>query len=54
MSSGEVKGQQFGTMDYCPVTEQVFSSLCMDFLGLPLVADQDKRQFDSVFVVVAI
>ena len=44
--------KSYGTLDYCPVPSQIFSSLCMDFLSLPKVSDSSGEQFDSVFVVV--
>ena len=44
--------QSYGTLDFCPVPSQIFSSLCMDFLSLPKVTGKDGNQYDSVFVIV--
>ena len=44
--------QSYSTLDFCPVPDQIFSSLCMDFLSLPKVTGQDGQQYDSVFVIV--
>ena len=45
-------GKNYGTLDFCPIPSQVFSSLCMDFLSLPKVTGSDGHLYDSVFVVV--
>jgi hypothetical protein len=42
----------YGTLDFCPVPDQIFSSLCMDFLSLAKVKAQDGLVYDSVFVIV--
>jgi transposase InsO family protein len=43
---------QPGTMDFCPVPEDIFSSLCMDFVDLPTVTGTDGRLYDYVMVIV--
>ena len=44
--------QNYGTLDYCPVPQQVFSSLCIDFLSLAECTDEDGNKYDYVMVVV--
>jgi hypothetical protein len=46
------RGKQPGTMDFCPIPEDIFSSICMDFVDLPSVEGIDGRTYDYVMVVV--
>jgi hypothetical protein len=39
-------------MDFCPVPEDIFTSLCIDFVDLPAVTGTDGRQYDYVMVIV--
>ena len=41
-----------GTLDYVPIPEDIFSSLCMDFVQFPSCKDLEDNIIDSVFVVV--
>ena len=41
-----------GTLDYVPIPDDIFSSLCMDFVQLPACKDLDDNIVDSVLVVV--
>ena len=41
-----------GTLDYVPIPEDIFSSLCMDFVQFPACRDLDDKIVDSVLVVV--
>ena len=45
-------GRSPGTLDYCPIPDQIFTSLCMDFLDVPTVSDANGTTFDYIFVVV--
>ena len=42
----------YGTLDYFPVPDQIFASLCMDFLSLPKVTSETGAVYDTVFVIV--
>ena len=46
------KGPKCGTMDFCPIPSDIFSSLCMDFLDLPKCQGPDGAEYDYVLVVV--
>ena len=46
------KGHVPGTMDFCPIPQEIFSSLCMDFVDIELVKDTEGRQFDCCLVIV--
>jgi hypothetical protein len=39
-------------MDFCPVPEEIFSAICIDFVDLPAVLGTDDRLYDYVMVVV--
>ena len=39
-------------MDLCPIPEEIFSHLCMDFLELDPCEDVNKTVYDYFFVIV--
>ena len=41
-----------GTLDFLPIPEDIFSSICMDFLQLPTCTDADGQEFYYALVVV--
>jgi hypothetical protein len=41
-----------GSLDYVPIPEDVFSSLCMDFVQLPECQDIDGTAYDQILVIV--
>ena len=45
-------GRQPGTLDFCPIPEQIFASLCMDFLDVPEVTDSHGNCWNYIFVIV--
>ena len=46
------KGKPPGSMDFFPIPEDVFSSLCMDFLQLEACIGSDGKKYDYILVVV--
>ena len=46
------RGKAPGTMDFFPIPEDVFSSLCMDFLELESVKGSDGKEYNYVLVIV--
>jgi len=46
------KGKAPGSLDFFPIPEDVFSSLCMDFLQLEPVVGSDNKKYDYVLVIV--
>ena len=45
-------GLKPGTLDYWPIPEDIFSSLCMDFLSLDPVQDVKGDTYDQLLVIV--
>jgi hypothetical protein len=46
------KGPSQGTLDFCPIPADIFSSLCIDFVDLPSCRDSEGKQFDCAMVIV--
>ena len=47
------KGQVPGTMDFCPIPHEIFTSLCMDFVDLDTCKTADGVVYDCCFVMSA-
>ena len=45
-------GKSPGTLDYFPIPQDIFTSLCMDFLELETCKGRDGREYNYVLVVV--
>ena len=45
------KGQVPGTMDFCPIPQEIVSSLCMDFVDIEKCKGADGSIYDSAFVI---
>jgi transposase InsO family protein len=46
------QGRSPGTLDFCPIPEDIFSSLCMDFLEVPEIKDKQGNSWNYIFVIV--
>jgi transposase InsO family protein len=46
------RGKAPGTMDFFPIPEDIFQSLCMDFLQLEPCIGHDGKEYDYAFVIV--
>ena len=46
------RGKAPNTLDFFPIPEDIFSSICMDFLSLEACIGADNRKYDQILVVV--
>lgn len=46
------RGPRHDTMDFVPIPDEIFSSLCMDFVAIPEVKDSNGQSYDCAFVIV--
>ena len=46
------RGKVPGTMDFCPIPQEIFTSLCMDFVDLEKCKSPDGNLYDCAFVIV--
>ena len=45
-------GRSPGTLDFCPIPDQIFGSLCMDFVDLPEITTKSGEIYNYAFVIV--
>ena len=46
------RGQVPWTMDFFPIPDEIFSSLCMDFVDIEPCKDNEDKSYDCCFVIV--